>query len=476
MNASTVAFDADRHNWFTRVSRDLNPVHVDALTARRTQAGAPIVHGMHSLLRLLEVAVENGVIRLGVTRLKAQFRKPIYVGEEVTVERTKEGSGGIRVRMMANGLEVLLASIGYGPETAAVSLLHALTVPETIVPSSARELELEQIVAQSGRISFASTLEQVETMFPVATRLLTAQRVAALMCCSCLVGMVVPGLHSLFSAVDLCLTNDVSGSAHELCFEVSSVEPRFRLARIAVLGGGLHGALETVSRLPPVRQAPVEHLTSMVKKNEFCRANALIIGGSRGLGELTAKMLAAGGARVTVTYAAAQRDAELVAQEIRAAGFQCEAAAYDVRKSAAGQLGRLNLPVLNQLYYFATPPIFARKAPLFDPRRFAEFNAFYVMGFFDLIEACIRLNPRGFTVFCPSSTAIQSRPLDMTEYAMSKAAVEILCDDIPHYFPSIELLTARLPRLPTDQTTSVLQVESADPVGTLLPLIRKMQR
>ncbi|NLH81948.1 MAG: hypothetical protein GX458_14020, partial [Phyllobacteriaceae bacterium] len=44
---SEVVFDAAARDAFVALSRDANPVHVDALAARRTAAGVPIVHGVH---------------------------------------------------------------------------------------------------------------------------------------------------------------------------------------------------------------------------------------------------------------------------------------------------------------------------------------------------------------------------------------------------------------------------------------------
>jgi NAD(P)-dependent dehydrogenase (short-subunit alcohol dehydrogenase family) len=47
----------------------------------------------------------------------------------------------------------------------------------------------------------------------------------------------------------------------------------------------------------------MEALSGLCAPDEFAGATALIIGGSRGLGELTAKLLAKGGARILITYA-----------------------------------------------------------------------------------------------------------------------------------------------------------------------------
>jgi hypothetical protein len=60
----------------------------------------------------------------------------------------------------------------------------------------------------------------------------------------------------------------------------------------------------------------------------------------------------------------------------------------------------------------------------------------------------------------------------MTEYAMAKAAGELLCADLVRAFPGLTIARPRLPRLPTDQTASILPAKAHDPVATLLPLLR----
>jgi acyl dehydratase len=50
MNARRISsriFDADDQQAFAALSGDVNPMHMDALQARRAQAGARVVHGMH---------------------------------------------------------------------------------------------------------------------------------------------------------------------------------------------------------------------------------------------------------------------------------------------------------------------------------------------------------------------------------------------------------------------------------------------
>jgi nucleoside-diphosphate-sugar epimerase len=91
-----------------------------------------------------------------------------------------------------------------------------------------------------------------------------------------------------------------------------------------------------------------------------------------------------------------------------------------------------------------------------------------------MVEAAANHWPEGFKVFYPSSTAVIERPSNMTEYAMSKMAGELLCQDVNVNMKNVQVIMARLPRLPTDQTASFRPVEVADPIETMLPIIRHL--
>ena len=107
---------------------------------------------------------------------------------------------------------------------------------------------------------------------------------------------------------------------------------------------------------------------NIVSPTEFAGSTALIIGGSRGLGALTAKILAAGGGKVIVTYATGQDDAEALTAEIRSqtAADVCETFQYNIYEEAATQLKNLKVGVTH-LYYFATGKIARQRDRVFDP-------------------------------------------------------------------------------------------------------------
>jgi NAD(P)-dependent dehydrogenase (short-subunit alcohol dehydrogenase family) len=309
-------------------------------------------------------------------------------------------------------------------------------------------------------------------MFPNAARYLGVERVAALACSSTLVGMVVPGLYSLYGELRAVLEDDCRG-APELAYQVTSVDPRFRTVRIAVRGGGVIGLIGAVSRPPPMAQPDMRALAQFVSRDEFLGSDALIIGGSRGIGEATAKLIAAGGGRVTLTYRHGKADAEVVAQDIRSWGGDCHIVAYDARQRASVQLA--NLPhAPTHVYYFATPTIAKRKAGLFDRDRFEEFNGYYLTGFLDLVEACALLCPKGVRFFYPSTVYVENRPVEMTEYAMAKAAGEVLCADLSRQLRNVQIITHRLPRIATDQTVSLVPMASASAYEVMLSIVREL--
>lgn len=464
---------------FAVLTGDFNPVHVDPLTARRTQAGAPVVHGIHALLWLLDILAVSNADLPAVGAIAVLFPRMIYVGDQVKAAVKQRNTSMLRAEVTVDGTAAVELTITFGLGSAPVSALplhrpvNTDLLRDTVLvprPETPLNRPLEQMDGWSG--AFASeNLDDMERMFPHAARLLGVRRLVALGCSTLLVGMIIPGLNSLYAglAVIVCEDGDTAG---KVAFRVSRVDPRVRLVRLDIYGGGLLGTVEAFVRHPPVAQATLDTVSSVVARDEFAGITALIVGGSRGLGELTARVLAVGGGNVVITYAVGKAEADALAAEITAWGGRCKVIGYDVRQDAVQQLSVIT-EVPTHIYYFSTPRIFrARSSRLFSPDRFQEFNDFYVTGFLRLVEASLQRWPDGFSAFYPSSVAVQDRPAGMAEYAMSKAAGEILCAEISAQIPKARITVCRLPRLLTDQTATLGQPTTPDSLGIMVPLIR----
>lgn len=308
--------------------------------------------------------------------------------------------------------------------------------------------------------------------FPHVTSWLGVARVAGLLCISRLVGMECPGLHSLLSSLAIEFSD--AGVTDGLEYRVVNTDKRYRLVKMEVDGLGVHGAVEAFVRHAPSAQMSIQQLSEVVSPGEFAGQTALVVGASRGLGEFTAKVLAAGGATPTITYAMGKDNVERVAEEIRQWGGRCEVLKYDVHMPADEQLQPL-ATAPSHLHYYPTCQIFRRRSKLFDPLLLQEFLKFYVTGFYDVCVALSKASPQGISAFYPSSIAVAERPREMTEYAMAKAAGEVLCGDLNQSWLGMQIVQVRLPRLLTDQTATLIPAKAANPVEVILPIIRKVQ-
>ncbi len=441
-------------------------MHMDPVAARRTQAGAPVVHGVHAVLWALESLLRDARIERSIATLTVRFQKFTYVGTKVHLQIAVSGETSLRAELLSEGITTTTIDVEYGPPIEDVAPFSAQTVDYT----HPLDLDFQDMMGRSGRLA-GDTGDAMSRAFPHTVRELGRGRVIAITRLSSLVGMVCPGLHSIFSGFRIHTTR-ASYDTGDLSFRVQKLDGRFRMVAIDVAGSGIAGEVTAFLRRRPVSQRTVAELRNLVEPAEFAKVTALIVGGSRGLGALTAKIIAAGGGRVIVTYVLGEDDALAVVGDIGSSAGS--ALRYDARDNAKHQITMLDRRV-NQLYYFATPSIFRQKHGWYSAPRFDEFCQIYVEGFANICSGLrVQLDPREFAAFYPSSTAIEKRPRDMTEYAMAKSAGEVLCADMNRFARGVHVRMKRLPRLLTDQTATIIPGEDAEPLATMIPITREM--
>jgi hypothetical protein len=333
------------------------------------------------------------------------------------------------------------------------------------------DLPFEQLIDQAGAVAVSDA--DVRSWFPALTDAIGLPAVKALLATSQIVGMACPGLHSLFAGLDVSCNSSVDSDS-ALAYAVRKVDPRFRSLQIDVFGSGITGRLDAFARLSPPSQPAMAEIAPRVTGRPFAGQKSLIIGGSRGLGEVTAKIVAAGGGYPVITYRDSKHEAELISADILRAGGQCEILHYDALLPAAGQLQ--NPGVLDCCYYFATPKIFQRKSGLFEPDKLRTFLSVYADGFYDLCTALTPDGPGKIAMFYPSTVAIDESASTTAEYAMAKAAGEILAKYANEFMSNVHVISRRLPRILTDQTATV-GVASADSVlDVMLPIVYEVQQ
>jgi hypothetical protein len=462
-------FSQADQNEFAQLSGDANPLHLDPIEARRTLMGAPIVHGLHLVLLALEAV--GGRLHRATTlaSLHARFPNPVMIGDEVEWRLRETDSACWRLQSFVQDDPVLDLGIEFTPRSGDE---EPIVPPLEDVPL--HDLCFGELSGTAGSLQIGIDPILAKKLFPGVAANFGLPVLAELLALTRLTGMRCPGRHSLLSQVDVAFDQNTAAGA--LRFQVGDVDKRFSRIAMQVEGGSLRGTLVAFYRPPPQPQPRMADIVKIVRRDEFQNSTALVVGGSRGLGETTAKLLAAGGARVIISYHRGEQDAVRVAAEIQSCGGRCDYLHLDVLNpdAAVEQIFAAAAPP-RTIYYFATPRIFARRRSFFSAELLENFLQYYIVGFSRLVDGAARQSKTKLRVFCPSTRAIDENRREIVEYAMVKRMAEDLCSFYNRFSENIEIITERLPRIRTDQTTTLVEVPAEDGLEAMLSIVRRVE-
>ena len=437
---------------FAELSGDWNPIHVDEVAARRTLFGAPVAHGIHVLLWTLECWLAARPARLTLAHPRASFRKPAFVDREV-IARLLPGTDIHLEARSADGVAVDLI-VRTDTRVDGEPDMPKRCWPEPLAPDA---LLLDDATRARGEIEIAIDPARAREMFPACCDALGLAAVAELLATTRIVGMHAPGLHSLFAGLALAAQ---PSPEPRLQFEVVGARPQYSVLPVRVRGPTWSGTLETFFRPEPTT-IDARDATSRVAPDAFAGQRALVVGGTRGLGEAFTRLLTAGGAEVCFTYHRGGSDAGRILAELGTA--RVAAVPLDVLRPT------LALPwAPTHVYYLATPPI--RVADPYRPFRADELELmirYYVTGLHAVIAAALACGVDGRLVVWTPSTTLLDTPRGVAAYCAAKAAMEEMCRQLPALLP-VAMHVPRLGRVATDQTAGLIRIPAASAVDVAL--------
>jgi hypothetical protein len=278
--------------------------------------------------------------------------------------------------------------------------------------------------------------------------------------------MECPGFNSLFSQIELDYINVKRCDRFE--YQVGHFEERTGQVNIKISAPLIKGEVRAFLRPEPYKQDDCETLKMLVGSGEYFQQRALIIGGSRGLGEVTAKLIALGGGSVKLTYHRGEEDANNIINDVMQHGGDIECFKYNVLDpDYDGFLNLMEAWEPTHLYYFATPSITGGDYGSFSVDKFKEYCDFYIIGFVNTLK--VFGNSRKIShIFYPTSVYIDELPLNMGEYIVAKSAGEKYCDYLSAYRKGLKIYKPKLPRVSTDQTVSNFPIKNENTTDIMI--------
>ncbi len=435
---------------FARLSGDFNPLHVDPVAARRLQFGSCVVHGVHVSLAMLQEAVRGGLFGdapFSLSEASLLFDAPLRSGQEFEVSISK-ADGRVEAIASVGGRILQRATFVAGAnDRRGAPADHAFTM------SAAGEYTFEQMDSAAGTAQLALDRKLATELLPeLSADRFSPEQFATMLAATRIVGMQRPGLHSVFTELKL-MFGSTDGAGASLEWRVVKADRRFNLVTMA-LSGAATGVIAAIVRSSPMQQASYLDIKAQTREGVRSGQRVLVVGGSRGIGEAAAKILAASGADVTITYAAGSDDAVRVCGEIVAGGGSCRAVHLDVRDALSSDFA----PPPDQVFYFASPTIVVSPDANWRSELFAQYVAFYVDGFARVVDWAIQSRPGGardLFVYYPSTGFLDAPIRGSAEYCAAKAAGEAMAAAWRVSRPGLRIVCSRLPRLLTDQTAAI---------------------
>jgi len=449
-------FTLDDQIQFSKFSGDLNPIHIDPILARRTIAGKCIVYGVSAFMYAIDfLANYKGIT---IDHFDVKFLKFIPLGIEIRFFWNEDKhelsiTSGNTIHTSA------FITFSYIPKDGDISTIKSnkpLISPRNMTLQECSEITEEDLI-------FRGDIEVGKLLFPSLFENYSEAFIAELVSTSEIVGMEIPGLNSLFLSIKGYLLKTDSNS----CYQVESCDLGSGILRLLLKGAYLKAQIETIYR-PFSKDSPSIHqIHKIVRLNEFKNVNALIIGGSRGIGEITSKIIAAGGGEVTLSYNLGKQDAEKLQKEISHFGGECSIFQLDIEDG-------INIPHsdFNQIYYFATPKITPEDSGISDANLKNVYQFYYVSAFHNLLTQVLE-NNMPVSIFYPSSTFINNPSKMFAQYIDAKLAGELLCQEFINT-KEMTIIFPRLPRLATDQTLGLIPERLEDSIDVMYPYIQSM--
>ncbi|UTW55882.1 MaoC/PaaZ C-terminal domain-containing protein [Kordiimonas sp. SCSIO 12610] len=461
---TSFTIDENNHEHFMNISGDTNPIHSDNQFAKSAGFEKRLIHGINSVLNILELISGQNIIDFSsVATCTAAFHKPVFEGDilKIFVEKNKDNSIDISARV---GITTCFdITLDYGD--------HKLAVCDGLIFTSTERrkkpiLQIQSQPKEYEKIHINIVPSDITKAYPSLSSQIGMDRVMSMASISTIVGMYWPGEFSFCSKMAFSFNDSPT---KDINYKIDFNDERLRLTILNVTGSGVTAKVHAFFRPTPIVETAYTEILEKVETEQFANQKALIIGGSKGLGATTAKIIAAGGGTPTITYASSKKSAHAVMNDIIENTGNCDMLPLNVLNQ--DDVNSIDVSQYNVVYFFATPQIFTRKTKIFDPKLYQNFASHYCDGLLKVIERFIEARKK-VIIFNPSTTDIEEKTPGIEEYYLAKQlGEEMLALIASHHTDNVKIISKRLPKVKTNQTTSILSTATTTTEAVIQPYI-----
>lgn len=454
------SFSLEDQRNFADFSGDFNPIHLSEKYARKTPPGKPIVHGINAFLWALDVYCESK--KKFYEKVNIKFLQPIHLNEEVFCYFYPNEK---KIEVSNNNIIFLTATFD-GAKYAYKRIDYNKT-PEKIEVNEYDINDIDAMLHSNELFDFPYTAKSglIRPLYPKLHENIAQSIVCEIGCLSSIVGMQLPGLHSIFVSLKIDLSNLDQRAINAV--EIVKADKRFSIVDIKANSTNITSIIRAIVRPKPNKVISSNELKELLKLEKNFNKKILVIGGSRGLGNIVVKILSLLGCSVTFTYSKGKEEALNLKEELLKSGKNVEFIKFDINEP---NMTELFLSNPDYIFYFPTPKIFVKRSKTFEEPLYKNFYFYYVDFFTKIFNKSGEHSVNG--IFYPSSVAIEENSNDMPEYVKAKTEGEALCDRLNRK-NKVNILVKRLPRTLTDQTSTNLDIKSETPFDVMMPIIKE---
>lgn len=469
-------YSLENQKKFAELSGDYNPMHVDPLIARREKFGEIVVHGVYSLTKCLDAfsrhLIDQGMESIAIKNISARFTNPVFLNKTISNVILDDDPTNTRLGVFDGVMLLTEVKLTWERQK---SRLNEEVGNSRVIKSPIKDKEIESLKDAKGDFELSLERSLTSLLFPDLQSVISRELIATLFSLTRIVGMECPGLQSIFSSFKLKQQEDDNIPPGMINYHAFKVIPKYSKIDISVQTINYTGVANAFYRPRPIKQATFNEVQKSVKLGLFKNQVALIIGGSRGLGEITAKIIAAGGGLSIITYHKGKEDADKIFKEITEAGGRCKTVHLNVTDPSE-QMTMLKNENLcpSHIYYFASGRIAQPREQVFEMDQFLTFSKMYLGAFFDLYRqyrACWGSNE--LVMFYPSSVFVDSNSKHI-EYSITKHSGELLSKYLEQQDSALKIYVERLPRLLTDQNLGFNYQQIENPLEVMQNVLYKM--